>query len=140
MQARATLTHPGRMENAGQCDGRAYLFTTCRQLNTGNRLGRLRRESAYFFEAIDYFFLFFQFLRQLFSALIFVGFDAFVQKTFTATQHFGFIPVDTKYLCDVFLVEFERHDDPHLAERLQQNEQHEEYGNNVFHVLKLLQK
>lgn len=128
------------MENASQRDGRAYLFTKCRYCGTGNRLGRLRGESAYVFDVIDYFFLFFQFLRQLFSTLIFVGLDAFVQKTFTATHHFGFIPVDTKYLCDVFLVEFERHDDPHLAERLQQNEQHEEYGNNVFHVLKLLQK
>lgn len=139
-QTGATLTNPGRMENAGQRDRRADLFTKSRQRSTGNRFRRLRGEAAYFFEAINYFFLFFQFLRQLFSTLVFIGFDAFVQKTFATTHHFGFIPVDTKYLCDVVLVEFERHNDPHLAERLQQNEQREGYGNNVFHVLKLLQK
>jgi len=123
-QTGATLTNPGRMENAGQRDRRADLFTKSRQRSTGNWFRRLRGEAAYLFEAINYFFLFFQFLRQLFSTL----------------HHFGFIPVDTKYLCDVVLVEFERHNDPNLAERLQQNEQREGYGNNVFHVLKLLQK
>jgi hypothetical protein len=73
-------------------------------------------------KTIDDFLLRFKNFLDLFFIPFFVRLDSLHQYALTIAMPFGAVAVDAQYFGDVILIDFERENDPHLAEGLQQNE------------------